>query len=250
MRVLLLLLLLAATLAAQPKRILAIAHRGEHLSHPENTIPAYQAAADAGADYIEIDVRTSRDGKLVIHHDPTVDRMTGGKGRVSEMTLEQLGRLDVRGARIPSFDDVLAFARGRVGLYVDVKQAAAADLIDAIERRGMAAQVAIYGGFDLLREISRLRPDLLLLPEAFSVENVGKIAAAWKPRVIAFDARDFFDPVVAAALAAKAEIWVDRLGAQDQPRYWQDAIDRGAAGIQTDHPKELVEFLRQQGSHK
>ena len=243
-------LLLTAVLSAQPKRIVAIAHRGEHLAHPENTLPAYQAAADAGADYVEIDVRTTRDGKLVIHHDPTVDRMTGAKGRVNEMTLEELTRLDVRGARLPSFDDVLAFARGRVGLYVDVKQAAAADLIEAIERRGMAGQVAIYGGFDLLREIARLRPGLLLLPEAFSVENVGKIAGAWKPRVIAFDARDFFDPIVAAALAVKAEIWVDRLGTEDQPRYWQDAINRGVAGIQTDHPKELAEFLRQKGLHQ
>jgi glycerophosphoryl diester phosphodiesterase len=222
----------------------AIAHRGEHFSHPENTLAAYAAAADAGADYVEIDVRTTRDGKLVIHHDPTVDRMTGGHGNVKEMTLAELQRLTVQGEKLPSFDDVLEFARNRVGLYVDVKDAAVRDLIDAIENRGMSHRVAIYGPFDLLLEISRLRPEILLLPEAFNPPHVKKIAAAWKPRVIAFDARDFFDETIAAALAAKAEIWVDRLGALDQPRFWQDAVDRGAAGIQTDRPAALVQFLR------
>ena len=54
---------------AQPRQIVAISHRGEHLHHPENTLPAFQAAIDAGADYFELDVRTTSDGKLVLSHD-------------------------------------------------------------------------------------------------------------------------------------------------------------------------------------
>lgn len=82
------------------KAILASAHRGEHLRHPENSLPAIQAAIDAGMDYVELDVRTSSDGYLVLMHDPTVDRMTNGKGAIKDMTLAEIRQLDL-GARFP-----------------------------------------------------------------------------------------------------------------------------------------------------
>src|SRR5438874_8552239 len=79
---------------AQESRVVAISHRGEHLHHPENTMPAYHAAFDAGADFIETDVRTTSDGKLAIMHDATVDRCTGGRGDVAAMTLDDIRKLD------------------------------------------------------------------------------------------------------------------------------------------------------------
>ena len=84
--------LLSLLLAAQ---IAVISHRGEHLAHPENTLPAFQAAIDAGADFFELDVRTTSDGRLVLMHDRTVDRTTNSKGTVREMTLEQIRGLDI-----------------------------------------------------------------------------------------------------------------------------------------------------------
>src|SRR5947209_4506366 len=71
---------LATGLIGQSRHVVVIAHRGEHLSHPENTIAAFQAAVDAGADFFELDVRTTSDGKFVLMHDSTVDRMTNGHG--------------------------------------------------------------------------------------------------------------------------------------------------------------------------
>src|ERR1700733_2759452 len=65
----LLIIACAAGMLAQSKRIAVIAHRGEHLHHPENTLAAFEGAVDAGADYFELDVRTSADGKLVLMHD-------------------------------------------------------------------------------------------------------------------------------------------------------------------------------------
>ena len=62
-------------------RVAVIAHRGEHLHHAENTLPAYQAAIDSGADFVEVDVRTTSDGKLVIMHDATVDSQTMARER-------------------------------------------------------------------------------------------------------------------------------------------------------------------------
>src|SRR5215467_10259431 len=97
------------------RKILTSAHRGEHHHHPENSLPAFQAAIDAGMDYVELDVRTTSDGQLVLMHDPTVNRMTNGKGKVAEMTFDQIRALDLGarfpgqfpGLKVPTFDEAL-----------------------------------------------------------------------------------------------------------------------------------------------
>src|SRR5512141_3111650 len=116
MRLLLATVLTLAAAHAQPGRVAAISHRGEHLRHPENTMPAYRAALDAGADFIETDVRTTADGRLVIMHDGSVDRTTGGHGEVAGMTFAEIRELDAgakfapafRGTAVPTFEEVLA----------------------------------------------------------------------------------------------------------------------------------------------
>ena len=65
-------------------------HRGLSARFPENTLPSFQAALDAGLDMIELDVRMTRDGQLVVMHDDTVDRTTDGAGLLRDMTLEQV----------------------------------------------------------------------------------------------------------------------------------------------------------------
>src|SRR5215471_13671861 len=91
------------------------AHRGYSSDFPENTLPALGAALEAGADVAEIDVRLTRDDKLVLMHDTTVDRTTDGSGPVREMTLAEVKRLDAgswfvrkfAGTRVPTLDEVL-----------------------------------------------------------------------------------------------------------------------------------------------
>src|SRR4051794_26964468 len=65
-----------------------ISHRGNHVSVPENTLASLEAAIASGADYAEIDLRTTKDGFLVLSHDASVDRMTDGKGNVKDFRLE------------------------------------------------------------------------------------------------------------------------------------------------------------------
>lgn len=91
-----------------------IAHRG---GRPENTLTAFRTAMQAGARALELDVRCSADGELVVIHDDTVDRTTGGHGRVSDLTSDQLSRLGV-----PSLREVLDLTRDRVDLFVEVKE--------------------------------------------------------------------------------------------------------------------------------
>jgi glycerophosphoryl diester phosphodiesterase len=241
------LLCLYAGSAVAQVRVAVIAHRGEHLHHPENTLPAYRAAIDAGADFIEVDVRTTSDGKLVIMHDATVDSQTNGKGAVKDMTFAQIRALDVHGSKVPTFDEVLGLARGKIGVYVDSKQVSAADMIAAVERFEMQNRIVVYGGYQYLKDVAALRPKIKIMPESVSAAMCRKLIDEFHPRVIAFSAGDFKDEIIALAKNAKAEIYVDRFGDADTPASWQDAIDRGATGIQTNKPAELVAYLRSHG---
>lgn len=242
-------------LAAQ---LVVISHRGEHLSHPENTLPAFQAAIDAGADYFELDVRTTADGQLVLMHDGTVDRTTNGKGKVRELTFEQIRQLDpgvkfdakFAGTRVPTFEEALDLAHGKIGVYVDSKDIAPAALVAALEKADMSDKVVIYGGSGFLKHVRELRPALKVMPEADDAATLEKLEAELHPQVVAFDAGDFKEDVIAIARKSNNEIYVDRLWTADNPANWQDAIDRGAAGIQTDHPAELVVYLRSRRLHK
>jgi glycerophosphoryl diester phosphodiesterase len=242
-----LIFVLLGVLLAAGDPVMVIAHRGEHLHHPENTMEAFQGAVDAGADFFELDVRTTSDGKLILMHDATVDRMTNGKGNVAQMTFEEIRKLDVHGSRVPTFNEALEFARGKIGVYVDSKNITPVELVSALEAANMSAHVVVYGGAGFLKEVRALRPALKVMPEASSLENLKSMLPL---KAIAFDARDFLDPLIAAARETGADIFVDRLGPADNEVSWQDAIDRGATGIQTDYPARLAAYLKSKGLHR
>jgi glycerophosphoryl diester phosphodiesterase len=251
-------LLVWCTALSAADRIVVIAHRGEHRAHPENTLPAFQAAIDAGADSFELDVRTTSDGRLVLMHDARVDRTTNGSGAVRAMTFDQIRALDAgakfsprfAGTKVPSFEEALALAHGKIGVYVDSKDIAPADLAVALAKADMLNSVVIYGGAGFLKKVQALNPSLKIMPEAYSAVTLEKLLLDLKPRVVAFDAGDFTGDAIAVAKRAGVDIYVDRLGSADNASAWQDAVDRGAAGIQTDRPAELVEYLRSHQLHQ
>jgi glycerophosphoryl diester phosphodiesterase len=186
-----------------------------------------------------------------------VDRTTNGEGKVKDLTFEQIRQLDAgtkfdvkfAGTKVPSFEEALHLAHGKIGVYVDSKDIAPAALVAALEKADMSANVVIYGGSGFLKHVQELRPSLKVMPEADNATTLEKLEAELHPRVVAFDAGDFKDDVIAIAQKAHSEIYVDRLWTADTPAGWQDAIDRGASGIQTDHPAELVAYLHSRGLH-
>jgi len=122
---------------------LIAAHRGFPLNHPENTLPAFQAALDAGADLIETDVHGSRDGVAMIAHDPGLWRVAGRSGMVNRFPASELARVDLGGASMPTLVEALdAFPDTRFS--VDVKdEAAIPGTIDAIQRTNAHKRVMI-----------------------------------------------------------------------------------------------------------
>jgi len=164
---------------------------------------------------------------------------------VKDKTLAKIKALDLGvrfpgqfpNLRVPTFDEALAAAHGRIGIYIDAKDATPQDLIAAIERHDMGSHVLFWSEHpDFMSQIQQLRPEWTLMPEAFNPENVQKIVEVLHPRVLGFDQRDFNDATIGAARNAKVGIFVDR----QTPEEWRDAIDRGATGIQTNHPFELT----------
>lgn len=119
----------AAETTGDLRKVDNVAHRGASAYAPENTIAAFDKAVEMKADYIEIDVQRSKDGKLVVIHDTTVDRTTDGSGKVGNLTFKELRNLDAgswkgeqfTGAKISTFDEILNRYHGKIGILIELK---------------------------------------------------------------------------------------------------------------------------------
>lgn len=154
-----------------------IAHRGFSGRYPENTRIAFQHAIEVGADWIELDVVTSADDVLVVHHDSTVDRCTNGSGLVHQMTVEQLKSLDAGGWFDPKFAGETMITLGEVldlvtptplRLAIEIKghdreqfSRTASNVVGLLKERDWLRR-AVVTSFDpeCLLEIKRLEPTL------------------------------------------------------------------------------------------
>lgn len=120
------------------------AHRGAMCYEPENTIAAFERALELGTYRIELDVRRTRDGVLVLLHDETVDRTTNGSGRLADMTWAEVGALRADGRPLPTLAETLEFARGRTRLLVEIKDYLAVDdIVTAIRTAGLSDRCTI-----------------------------------------------------------------------------------------------------------
>src|SRR5438552_3727229 len=138
-------------------RILLGGHRGNAAEFPENTLAAFTSALDLGVDVIECDVHLSADGALPVIHDHLLNRTTNGSGLVRDLTLAELKHLDAgswRGAafageRIPALEEVLALARDRAGVAIEIKNLPLAypgierAVVEAVAAAGMRPHVVV-----------------------------------------------------------------------------------------------------------
>lgn len=163
-------------------RPLSVAHRGHSIAYPENTLEAYRKAIELGVEMIECDVNITRDGKLVMMHDSTLDRTTTGRGRVSASTWDEIQRLDAggkfkpefAGAHIPSTEEtLLLYKEAGILSCFEVKGAdgdesdrVALGLVDLFVKHDMldTAFMSSYHHEALLLAKSKC-PELLLAPE-------------------------------------------------------------------------------------
>lgn len=151
---------------------LKIGHRGAAGLIAENTLASFAWAVELGADMVELDVRLSSDGELVVIHDDTVDRTTDGTGRVDSMSFNELRKLDAgNGERIPSLEQVLLHVGDRCSVNVELKgPGTALPVADALRRftrsRGVPWQNFLVSSFDhdQLAELKQAEPRIRLAP--------------------------------------------------------------------------------------
>jgi glycerophosphoryl diester phosphodiesterase len=146
----------AAVPHARSRPIEIVCHRGANQHAPENTYAAAQLCIDWGMDYVEIDVSTSRDGVLYLLHGPAVDKTTDGTGCIQQLSAAEIDRLDAgswfgpqhAGERVPRLAEFLPWIRGKAKLFIDVKSAAHAPLLELIYQNQLQNDCFFWSGDD------------------------------------------------------------------------------------------------------
>jgi glycerophosphoryl diester phosphodiesterase len=254
----LILLTLGSMLAASPPAaasewpdwtVAFVAHRGGIVpGHPENTVAAFRQAIKYGAEVIEIDLRGTKDGEVVILHDETLDRTTNGKGKVTDHTLAELKKLDAgAGQRIPTYEEVLQLVAGTgVKLLLDIKESPVLDkrkIVRLTEKYNAALNVIVGPrNLDDLRAFRALNPNLRTLGFIRNVEDIEPFAQAGVDIIRLWPKWIYANPeLVKKVHQIGKPVWTT---ANDAPREeLEKLIKLGVNGILSDLPEVMNRLL-------
>lgn len=228
-----------------------IAHRGASGHAPENTIAAFERAVQLGAGFIETDLHLTRDARFVAIHDDTVNRTSNGRGRVRDHTLEELRALDVglwydrqfAGQRIPTLEEILAFARKYdIAFYLEIKHRVALGmdhaLVGVLQKAENAARTVVIS-FDAstLAPLPKLDPGIMMgLLADRAQPGLVKAATELAARQLCLRADLITPELVDRARAADLQVVAWTVNDLKQMR---SLIQAGVDGIMTDHPDRL-----------
>ena len=265
------------------KNVLVICHRGDWRNYPENSIPAIESVIKMGADIVELDIALTSDSVLVLQHDRTIDRCTTGKGKIIDMTYEEIQKYYLKNAhgarnsldlKVPTLREALEVCKDRIVVNID-KGYDHYDMVLAIaEELGVAEQILIKGSkslADVREKMAGNKQNLLYMPiitpsNAKSLALFNDYVADAEPQLayevcwgkMTPEVEDCMKRVVADG----SKLWVNSLwnslcgGLSDDVAYETSAeevygklVDMGATMIQTDRPELLLDYLRSRGLH-
>ena len=265
-----------------PKYVTIVAHRGDWRNHPENSIPAFKSCIDMGIDMIEIDVQRTKDGKLILMHDRTVDRCTNGKGKIEDMTYDEIQKLRLRPQHnasatrnhIPTLEEVLVLCKGKILINIDKGYDYFQQVYELLEKTGTTDQVIIKSGYSLdkvKKENGSVLDKVIYMPivnlndknaERSLDEFISIHPVAIECCIGKFDAN--VDRMLQKIHDAGIKIWINsiwaslcdghdddravELGEPDQSWGW--ILERGGTIIQTDRPQPLLQYLKKHKRHK
>ncbi len=226
-----------------------IAHRAVGRAAPENTLAGLAACLQDGLTWAEADVRRTRDGRHVLFHDETLERLTGAAGRLADHTYEELRALPVRGAagsraRVPLLREALDLVRGRGSLYLDCCAIEPGQLIT--ELRAAACEdtvlVCAYGPMvDAVRATgSRVR---LVLEAREWGPALAQHLETLAPVVLEVRGNGLTAELAAGAAAAGVPWICLALGTADRAEVWRRAAQLGATWIMSDRPLAVHDEL-------
>jgi glycerophosphoryl diester phosphodiesterase len=143
--------------------MLRIGHRGARAYEPENTIRSFKKAIEIGVNAVELDVRKTKDGQLVVIHDPDIKRTTDGKGLVSELTLKEIKAFSTeKGEKIPTLKETLDFLDKKVKILIELKEAGVEEEVLALLRANELRKSVIITSFleNALQKVRELDKDV------------------------------------------------------------------------------------------
>ncbi|MYK31471.1 MAG: hypothetical protein F4051_07030 [Boseongicola sp. SB0670_bin_30] len=184
-----------------------VCHRGANFLAPENTREAVRICIDQRFQFVEIDVRTTADGQLVVIHDATLDRTTNGMGPVSSQTLAQIRNLDAgswkahghTGLRVPTLNEILDMAQDRIGVYIEIKDAEPEAVLGEVVKRGMIEAVFFWcWEKEVLRDIRALVPDARLMAPRREYSSLEAAISDYSANIVQFElGRDSISEITA-----------------------------------------------------
>ena len=143
----------------QLNSVLKIGHRGAKAYEPENTLRSFKKALEIGVDAVELDVRRTKDEKIVVIHDADVDRTTNGKGSVSELTLKEIKHfVTEKDEKIPTLEEALGFLDRKVKILIELKETGLEKkVLGLIHEKGLEKNVIIVSFHEeALRKVREL----------------------------------------------------------------------------------------------
>lgn len=258
--------------------VFVAAHRGDWRNAPENSLQAIDFAIKKGADIIEIDAKMTADGHLVVMHDKTVDRTTNGKGKVEELTLEQIKKLRLRSGsatvtihEVPTLEEAMLMAKGRALVNIDQGEKYLNEIYPILVKTGTVDQVVLKGGSsyekltekfgDLINKFIYMPIVTLDKPDA--QEKIEVFIRELKPSAIEYcfkrDDYPLIDELAKYDQKYGVRVWVNSLwpslcGPHDDEAALADPnaaygwmLSKGTTLIQTDRIEYLIDYLTKAG---
>ncbi|HAY3561287.1 TPA: glycerophosphodiester phosphodiesterase family protein [Elizabethkingia meningoseptica] len=268
-------------------KILVVAHRGDWRNYPENSIKAVNSAIKMGVDIVEIDIQKTKDGQLIIMHDPKLDRTTNGTGKISDVTLAYIKTLILRNGasmptreKVPTLEEMLSFIKGkRVMLNLDKAWNYLDEVLAIVNKTGTGEQIILKGNkkaSELKKETGNKLNNIIYMPMVWPEDySIYKRDEVINPETYINDFSTLFNPVAYEVIIKddtpkadqllnliknkKALIWInalwpelcaghdDDLAEENPDAHWGWMIRKGANIIQTDRPESLIRYLKSIG---
>ena len=267
-------------LSCDESSVIVAAHRGDWRNFPENSLAAIDNAIKMGVDIVELDVKRTKDGQLILMHDKKLDRTTTGKGLISDTTLAYIKTLKLKNGcnirtmhDVPTLEEALLHAKGKIMINLDQADGYFDEVFALLEKTGTTDQIIMKGNKsaeEVKAKFGKYLDNVIYMPivkldNKNAQEQIKKFQKDMKP--VAFELLYVSDenPLpkqVKEDFAGNTLIWYNTLwdtmaGAHDDDaslRSFDDGygylIDSlGCRIIQTDRPQFLIDYLRGRGLH-
>lgn len=264
------------------KKVFVVSHRGDWRNAPENSLQAIKNCIEMGVDMVEIDLKKTKDGEVILMHDKTLNRTTSGKGEPKDFTLKEIKKMVLRNGaghrtehQVPTLREAMNLAKGKILVNIDKGYDYFDDVYEILKETGTLDQCIIKDGKSY-EEVKAEKPvalekmvfmPVIKLTKGNPKEKIEGYNRYFKPLLyeLTFDTDDKNTyNLIHLAKQSGAKIFINSLwpelcgGHHDDRAVEQGEIDkswgwiikRGASLIQTDRPALLLEYLRSQGLHE